>query len=151
MKALFAVIAVAALCVPCAAEAQAQAQSGEMRAERVEGTRWVIVEMVKFLPGKRARAAEIVEGPVTLASNDIGGGVIDLHLNTGEWDFITILPMPGGPADLTWATSPTDVRFMNALAKHAGGMEGARKLMAEWGTLVAKTERHIAHRHDNLK
>ncbi|HZB69828.1 MAG TPA: hypothetical protein VE403_05640, partial [Sphingomicrobium sp.] len=81
----------------------------------------MMIDMVKFLPGKRARAAEIVEGPFTLASNEIGGGVIDLHLNTGEWEFITIFPLAGGPGDLTWTTSPVDVRFMTALAKHAGG------------------------------
>ena len=151
MKAFVLMAAVAALCAPCAANAQAQAPSNELRAERVEGVRWVMVEFVKFLPGKRSRAAEIVEGPFTAASNEIGGGVIDLHLNTGEWDFITVFPLPGGPADLTWTTSPVDVRFMNALARHAGGMDAARKLLAEFDTLVAKHERHIAHRHDNLK
>ena len=151
MKFLAAAAAMAALCVPSTAYAQAQPQGNEMRAERIEGVRWVMIDMVKFLPGKRPRAAEIVEGPFTLASNEIGGGIIDLHLNTGEWDFITIFPLPGGPSDLTWTTSPVDVRFMTALAKHAGGMDAARKLLAEFDTLVAKQERHVAHRHDNLK
>ena len=151
MKAFVVAASLAAPCVPCVAQAQAQPQSSEMKAERQAGVHWVSIDFVKFLPGKRARAAEIVEGPFTLASNEIGGGVIDLHLNTGEWDFITVFPLEGGPGDLTWATSPVDVRFMNALAKHAGGVEGARKLLAEFDTLVARTERHVAHRHDNLK
>ena len=145
MKAWMMAAACAALCVPSVAMAQ------EPKAERAEGARWFMVEMVKFLPGKRERAAEIAEGPFTKASNDIGGGVIDLHFDTGEWDFITVFPMAGGPGDLTWQTSPVDVQFMNAVAKHAGGMDGAKKLFAEWNTLVAKSERHIAHRHDNLK
>lgn len=145
MKAWMMAAACGALCVPSLAAAQ------ELKAERVEGTHWVMVEMVKFLPGKRPRAAEMAEGPFTKASNDIGGGVIDLHMNTGEWDFITVFPMAGGPGDLSWETSPNDVRFMNALAKYAGGMDGAKKLIAEWDTLVARTERHVAHRHDNLK
>ena len=145
MRKLLFAVACAALSVPSLASAQ------EVKAERIEGVRWVTIEMVKFLPGKRARAAEIAEGPFTKASNDIGGGVIDLHLNTGEWDFITVFPMTGGPGDLTWVTSPGDVQFMNALARHAGGMDGARKLLAEWDTLVARSERHVAHRHDNLK
>lgn len=145
MKAWMMAAACAALCVPALAGAQ------ELKAERAVGTRWVMIEMVKFLPGKRARAAEIAEGPFTKASNDIGGGVIDLHLNTGEWDFITVFPLEGGPGDLSWQTSPADIKFMNALARHAGGMDGARKLLAEWDTLVARTERHVAHRHDSLK
>lgn len=99
--------------------------------------------------GQAGRAAEIAEGPFTKASNDIGGGVIDLHLNTGEWD--TIFPMAGGPSDLTWQTSPVDIQFINARAKHAGSMDAAKKMIAEWDTLVARTERHVAHRHDNLK
>ena len=145
MKALLIAAALSALAVPSVATAQ------EMKAERAQGTKWVMVEMVKFLPGKRDRAAEIAEGPFTQASNDIGGGVIDLHLNTGEWDFITVFPMAGGPGDLSWQTSPVDVQFMNALAKRVGGMDAAMNLFKEWDTLVASRERHVAHRHDNLK
>lgn len=145
MKALLIAAALSALAVPSVAAAQ------EMKAERAQGTKWVMVEMVKFLPGKRERAAEIAEGPFTEASNDIGGGVIDLHFNTGEWDFITVFPMAGGPGDLSWQTSPVDVQFMNALAKRVGGMDAAMNLFKEWDTLVASRERHVAHRHDNLK
>ena len=145
MKALLIAAALSALAVPSVATAQ------EMKAERAQGTKWVMVEMVKFLPGKRDRAAEIAEGPFTQASNDIGGGVIDLHFNTGEWDFITVFPMAGGPGDLSWQTSPVDVQFMNALAKRVGGMDAAMNLFKEWDTLVASRERHVAHRHDNLK
>lgn len=143
-KWMFAV-ACAALCVPSIASAQ------EMKAERVKDTNWVMVEMVKFLPGKRQRAGEIVEQYFTKASNDIGGGIVDLHLDTGEWDFITVFPMKGGPADLTWQTSPEEIQFMTALAKYTGGMDGAKKMMAEWSTLAAKQERHLAHRHTSLK
>ena len=144
MKTLI-IAAFVALAIPSIATAQ------EMKAERAEGTKWVLVEMVKFLPGKRDRAAEIAEGPFTQASNDIGGGVIDLHFNTGPWDFITVFPMAGGPGDLSWQTSPVDVQFMNALAKRVGGMDAAMNLFKEWDTLVASRERHVAHRHDNLK
>lgn len=137
--------ACAALSVPSLASAQA------LKAERMTGVHWVMVDMVKFLPGKRERAAEIVEKYFTKAGNDIGGGVVDLHMNTGPWDFITVIPLEGGPGDMSWDTSPSDIRFMTALAKYTGGMAGAKKMMAEWDTLVSREEKHVAHRHDNLK
>ncbi len=110
-----------------------------------------MVDMVKFLPGKRARAREIVEKYFGKAGNDIGGGVIDLNMDTGPWDAITIFPLEGGPGDMSWETSPVNIRFMAALANHAGGMDGAKKVFAEWDTLVSREEKHLAHRNDYLK
>ena len=145
MKKWMIAAACAALCVPSLASAQ------EMKAERMTGVHWVMVNMVKFLPGKRERAAEIVEKYFYKAGNDVGGSVIDIHLNTGSWDFITVFPMEGGPGDMSWETSPSDIRFMTALAKYTGGVDGAKKLLAEYQTLISREEKNIAHRHDSLK
>ena len=93
----------------------------ELKAEREENVTYYRVEMVKFHHGKRARAAELVDKYFAPADRDVGGAVIDLHLMTGDWDFITMFPMSGGPADLTYTTSPNDVRWMTALRKRAGG------------------------------
>jgi hypothetical protein len=97
------------------------------------------------------RAAELVDKYFAPADRDVGGTVIDLHLMTGDWDFITLFPMSGGPADLTYTTSPDDVRWMTALGKRAGGMEAAKKLTDEWDTLVAKHEWHVGHTHNAPK
>ena len=144
MKHYLVAAALAALCVPSSAAAQ------EMMPERIENVSWHMVEMVKFRPGKRERAMEIIENYFAPADRDAGGGqIIDLHFDTGEWDAIVAFPMSGGPNDLTWATSPEEIKWMSALAAKAGGADQARALLTEWDTLVERSQRHVAHRHPN--
>lgn len=141
----FCVAFAAPLAVPAPAIAQ------ELKVEREENVTYYRIEMVKFHHGKRPRAAELVNKYFAPADRDLGGTVIDLHLMTGDWDFITMFPMSGGPADLTYTTSPDDVRWMTALRKRAGGAEAAQKLIDEWDTLVAKREWHVGHTHNPPK
>ena len=138
-------LCIASATVPSSAIAQ------EMKVEREENVTYHRVEMIKFHHGKRPRAAELVNKYFAPTDREMGGTVIDLHLMTGDWDFITLFPMSGGPADLTYITSPNDVRFMTALAKRAGGTEAAKKITDEWDTLVAKREWHIGHTHNSPK
>ncbi len=141
-KSLMIAAAVAALCVPASLSAQA------MQPERIENVTWHMVEMIKFHPGKRGRAMEIIENYFAAADRDLGEtGVTDLHFDTGEWDVIVAFPLSGGPSDLTWATSPDDIKWMNALAARAGGMDKAQALLTEWDTLVAQRQQNVAHRH----
>lgn len=138
-------LCIASATVPMSAVAQ------DMKVEREANVTYYRVEMVKFHNGKRPRAADLVDKYFAPTDREMGGTVIDLHMMTGEWDFITLFPMSGGPADLTYTTSPDDVRFMTALAKRAGGADAAKKLIEEWDTLVAKHEWHVAHTHNPPK
>lgn len=142
-----------AICVASAASfvAPAPVMAQELKAEREENVTYYRVEMIKFHHGKRPRGAEIVDKYFAPADRDIGGTVIDLHLMTGEWDFIAMFPMSGGPGDLSYTTSPEDVRWMTALRKRAGGEAAAKKITDEWDTLVAKREWHVAHIHNPPK
>lgn len=135
------------LCLAFALATPAAAQ--EMKPERITDVTWHMVEFIKFAPGKRARGMEIIEKYFAAADRDLGreGQVIDVHFDTGEWDSIVVFPMAGGPADLSWATSPEDVKWMTALAKRAGGMEKAQALLDEWNTLLASNARQVGHRH----
>jgi hypothetical protein len=145
MRAYLLAVAIAALCIPVAA-----ASAQELKAERMKDVTWHSVEMVKFHAGKRERAMEIVEKYFSPADRDMAGGtptVIDLHMQTGPWDAIVVFPMNGGPGDLSWATTPDEVKWMGALAKRAGGMDQAKALLKEWDTLVARSEDQVAHRH----
>jgi len=134
--------ALAALWIPVGA-----ASAQELKAERAQNVRYWWVEMVKFHAGKRDRAGELVEQYFAPVDKEMGGQDIDIHMTTGEWDFITLFPMTGGPADISWLTSPDEVKFMNLLAKRAGGMDAAKKLTDEWDTLVAKRVVNVAHSH----
>lgn len=144
-KMLAVSLCIAGAAMPGSANAQ------DMKVEREANVTYHRVEMVKFHHGKRPRAAEIIDKYFAPTDREMGGTVIDLHLMTGDWDFITLFPMSGGPADLTYTTSPDDVRFMTLLAKRAGGAEAAKKLTDEWDTLVAKREWHIGHTHNSPK
>lgn len=119
--------------------------------QRVENVTWHSLEFIKFGEGKRARAMEIIEKYFAAADRDLGnaGQVIDLHLDTGEWDVIVAFPMSGGPNDMTWQTSPEEIEWRNAVAKRAGGKEQAKALFTEWDGLIARRQKHVAHRHSN--
>lgn len=121
----------------------------EMKAERMTNVAFHEVEFIKFKPGKRTRAMEIVRDFFTAADKDVGGAVIDLHMDTGAWDAIVVFPMSGGPGDLAWETSPDEVKWMAALNKRAGGADKAKALLDEWSTLVDRREVAVAHRHTN--
>ena len=84
---------VVAVCVASAALFTVPAIAQDMKVEREENVKYYRVEMIKFDHGKRARAAELVDKYFAPADRDVGGTVIDLHLMTGDWDFITLFPM----------------------------------------------------------
>ena len=148
---MFATKLALSVCFACLVVAAAPASAQELKAEREENVTYYRVEMVKFHHGKRARGAELVRDHFAPTDYDVGGKVLDVHLMTGDWDFITMFPMSGGPGDLDYTTSPADVKWMTALRKRVGGAEAAKKLTDEWDTLVAKREWHIAHVHDAPK
>ena len=144
MKALVLTAACAALCVPVVA-APAAAQDMP-KAERGD-VNWYEIHFIKFKPGKRARAHEIIDNyyiPADKAAGT-GAGIVDFHFNTGAWDGVVAFPMAGGPADMTWETSPDDVKWMTALAGIAGGMDKAQAILNEWDMLVEREEIHVGH------
>lgn len=130
----------------------AAAQSTVVRAEepfKFENVTWDRVEFLKFKPGKRIRAGEILQYNFTPARLDAGlPPAQGLHLATGEWDMIYVYPMSGGPTDMIWEVSPEDVAFEAALRKRFGAAK-AGELLTEWQTLIERQERQIAHVHRN--
>ncbi|MCJ8191488.1 hypothetical protein [Sphingomicrobium aestuariivivum] len=143
MKAFLGAAALAVLCVSPVTSVSAQ----DMPTAERNDLNWYSIHFIKFKPGKRARAHEIIDDyyiPADKAAG-IGGGTIDLHLNTGEWDGVVAFPMSGGPADMTWDTSPNDVKWMAAMAEIAGGMDKAQAILAEWDSLVEDEEIHVGH------
>lgn len=139
MKAMIAGAALA-LGIPASAPAQ------DVKAERSTDTDWHWVQLIKFHAGKGDRAGEIRQyfDPV---EKEIGTQFQSIHMNTGQWDRIETFKMPGGAADLGWRVSPNQAQFMNALARKMGGMAAAEKLIAEFESLIAARETHIAHTH----
>ena len=138
--------AAAALCL-CSTGAFAQG----MKPQRIENVTWVSVVHVKFKPGKRERAMDIIEKYFAAADKaaGTGAGVRGYHFATGGWDAVYFFPMSGGPADLTWATSPDDVKWMGEMAKLAGDADKAKAILDEFDTLIERQQRDVAHMHPN--
>ena len=144
MKAKVALLAVLmALCLPAAPV------SAEEKPAKFENVSWARLEFLKFKPGKRVRAGEILEYNFAPARRDAGlPQAQGLHLATGEWDMIYVYPMQGGPNEMEWEVSPEDIAFETALRKRIGEKK-ADALLAEWQSLVERQVRQIAHIHAN--
>lgn len=129
--------------VPAAAQAQETAQAEEPT--------WARVTMMRFHAGKRDRAIEIIRDYMAKADRMAGtaSGVHGIHLDTGEWDVIYVFPMKGGPADLAVRNSPDDAKWMAEMVKLAGSEDAAKKLMAEFDSLVAMQVTNVGHAHSD--
>jgi len=105
--------------------------------------------LVKFKPGKRERAFEIISEHFMPAGEKAGTprplGVI--HYQTGEWDALFVWKLEGGMADLEWYRSPNNIKWYAALAEQEGGEEAAGELMAEYRSLIDEAETDVGHYH----
>jgi hypothetical protein len=137
-------LGLALVSVPGAVQAQTNAL-----AEQPEKLTWVRIEMTRFHPGKRERAIEIIKNYFAKADqlSGVDSGVHGVHFDTGEWDIIYVFPMKGGPADMAEQTSPDEEKWMAQMVKLAGSEDAAKKIMDEYGTLVAAEVTQIGHAH----
>jgi hypothetical protein len=140
-----AVLALTIAFAPVAAQAQNDAQ-----AQAADEVTWARVTMIRFLPGKRDRALEIIKNYYAKADQmaGTGAGTHGIHLETGEWDIIYVFPMKDGPAELARrGDSPEDAKWMAEMVKLAGSEAEAQKIIAEFDTLIALSVEHIGHAH----
>jgi hypothetical protein len=106
---------------------------------------WYNMELIKWKPGKGARAHEIIEMYKKVDKALGFTGVIDFHVSTGEWDSIVAMPMRGGIAQMGWASNPEDKKWDEAFAAQVGGMDKAKAIWEEFDSLIAQRQRHIGH------
>jgi len=105
--------------------------------------------MVKFKPGKRERAFEIISEHFMPAGEKAGtpGPLGVIHYQTGQWDAQFVWDLEGGMADLEWYRSPNNIKWWAALAEQEGGEEAASELMGEYRSLIADAETDVGHYH----
>lgn len=141
MKKLCIAALIAALASPLSI-APGLAQTSPPELAKVD---WYRVEMIKWKPGKGERAQEIIE-MFEKADKEAGmKGVIDIHMNTGEWDTVVAFPMTGGIAQMGWATNPEDKKWEAVFARQVGGEDKAKALYEEFDSLIAERQRHVGH------
>lgn len=101
------------------------------------------VAYYKYKNGSKDRAAEIAE---IFKEADIAAGldpIIDIWMLSGEWDHVAIFTLDDGPAELGFEISPNNAKFRDALAKMQGGTDQAEALIAEFESLVEKSDKDL--------
>ena len=143
------VLAVAAAFTMFAVPASAQ-DDDEGPITQGEDAKYVRVVHVKYKPGKRERAMEIIAEHFVKAGEAAGtpGPLGVIHLQTGEWDAIAVWRMEGGMADLEWYRSENDLKWWAALVEQEGGEEAAGALWSEYQGLIDEAETDVGHYHD---
>ena len=142
------VLAVSAALSICAAPASAQEdENGPMT--QGDDAHYISATLVKFKPGKRERAFEIISEHFMPAGEKAGtpGPLGVIHYQTGEWDALFVWELAGGMADLEWYRSPNNIKWYAALAEQEGGEEAAGELMAEYRSLIDEAETDVGHYH----
>lgn len=118
-----------------------------------EDAHYVSATVVKYKPGKRERAFEIIADHFKPAGDTAGTPhpIGELHFQTGEWDAIYVWKLAGGMADLEWYRTENDIKWFAALAEQEGGEEAAGELIAEYQSLIDRAETDVGHYHAEMK
>ena len=142
------VLAVSATLAMFAVPAAAQDDEGGPMTQG-DDARYVSATMVKFKPGKRERAFEIIAEHFKPAGDAAGtpGPLGVIHFQTGAWDAIFVWNLEGGMADLEWYRSENDIKWWAALVEQEGGEEAAGELIAEYQSLIDEAETDVGHYH----
>jgi len=141
------VLVVAAALTMVAVPASAQEDEGPIT--QGEDAKYVRILHVKYKPGKRERAMEIIADNFVPAGEAAGtpGPLGVIHFQSGEWDSLVVWNLEGGMADLEWYRSENDIKWFAALAEQEGGEEAAGALLAEYQGLIDEAESDVGHYH----
>jgi hypothetical protein len=144
VKVITVTVALTMLAIPASAQDD---EAGPMT--QGEDAHYVKLTLVKYKPGKRERAFEIIADHFMPAGKKAGtpGPLGVIHLQTGEWDALTVWKLKGGMADLEWYRSEDNIKWWAALVEQEGGKEAAAALVDEYVSLVAEGEDQVGHYH----
>ncbi|MBS7670519.1 hypothetical protein [Croceicoccus gelatinilyticus] len=70
-----------------------------------------------------------------------------MHMNSGDWPVMVMIPMEGGMAEMDYSISPTGAAWRNAGIKKLGSKEELEALDKEMGELIASSTSELGHTH----
>ena len=147
-RALYGIAAALAFAFLCTGPAIAQEDDGGPITQG-DDARYLSVQYVKYKPGRREEAMQIITdyfGPAA-AKAGLAGPMLAIHFQTGEWDAAFLWPLKGGMADLEWYRSPDSVKWFEALAELNGGIEEAGKIIDRYQDTVREMQSEVGHHH----
>ncbi|MCM8568859.1 hypothetical protein NE848_05680 [Gramella jeungdoensis] len=119
----------------------------EMTAKKYENPNWVQMVYIKFKPMKKDAAMGIIQE--YFAKADKNAGIEEptvYHFATGDHDMLVVWEMEEGIETLNYEMTPNDAKWMNEMAKLAGGPDKAMAKMDEFFTYVDLWESSIARK-----
>ncbi|MDX1545055.1 MAG: hypothetical protein R3214_14025 [Christiangramia sp.] len=118
-----------------------------MKAEKYDNPQWVSMSYIKFKPMKQDAAMEIIENYFAKADQDAGIEAPTVyHFATGRYDMLVVWNMTEGVETLNYKTTPEDAKWMNSMAKIAGGPDKAMAKVEEFMTYVEEWENTLARK-----
>ncbi len=114
-----------------------------------DDARYLTVTYVKYKPGKREAAMQIINEHFMPASEKAGfpGPILAIHFQTGKWDAAIVWNLKGGMADLEWYRSADNIKWRAALVEVAGGEEEATEILKTYSSMLAETLKEVGHYH----
>jgi len=141
MKKIIVVVAFACLTNVCLAQADA-------KPKKFDNPKWKQVVHIDFYEGKNERAfAIIVDFEKAAKKAGTPSPEVALEMWSGTWDMLLVWSLKGGLEDLNWETSPDNIAWMKALGEIVGGEDKAKALVAEYTSLVSRTDVEWAKVH----
>jgi hypothetical protein len=110
----------------------------EMQAKKHENTNWYAVAFIKFNPGQKEAAINLIDNYFVKADEKAGTSppVFAMNMATGEYDYVLGWKMSGGIQDMDWEMSPDDVKWFGAMTEITGGPDKAQEKMKEFYSYV---------------
>lgn len=106
------------------------------------------VYFYKFGPGGKDLARQMIWDHILPAMRKAGvPEPLVLHPEDGEWDMISLYPLPGGYTDLHYNSSPSDARWQSIATSGEKG-EAFGALVSQLQQLIVRETSLIAHCHN---
>ena len=106
------------------------------------------VYFYKFGPGGKDLARQMIWDHILPAMRKAGvPEPLVLHPEDGEWDMISLYPLPGGYTDLHYNSSPTDARWQSIATTGEKG-EQFKNIVSQLQPLIMRETSLIAHCHN---
>jgi len=115
--------------------------------QKRENTIYYTMSLVDFKPGAEEKAWELIYDHFVPVDRTVGREIVNFDFHSGGWDHVVFFPMGESTDELEWSRSPSDVGWWNAFVEQEGGEEEAAAMMERFEGLIARSARHIVHRH----
>jgi hypothetical protein len=106
------------------------------------------VYFYKFAPGGKDLARQMIWDHILPAMRKAKvPEPLVLHPEDGEWDMISLYPLPGGYTDLHYNSSPSDARWQSIATSGENG-DAFKNIASQLQALIVRETSLIAHCHN---